>query len=189
MNRIAEKLADALVNQSVIGLEDRDFYRYAIEGILLYLVNFVTIFCLAGISRRLAECCVFFICFFPLRTYCGGIHMKTWYSCYAASCVIIQFILLMSHMIQIGWAVLLIGLFGCELCIWKLAPCVHPNHPMDVQSIKRNRRKAKIYSCIIVFTAIFFKCSGADICVMLCFSAECLVSSFLILGYVIKYSS
>lgn len=185
MNRIAERLADTLVDKSVVDSKDRDFYRYAIEGILIYLVNFVTIFCLAGVSGRLAECCIFLICFFPLRIYCGGVHMKTWYYCYIASCTIIQFILLISHILQIGWAVLLIGLSVCELCIWKLAPCVHPNHPMKEQDIKRCKQKAKVYSCIIVCMAIFFKCFNADICVILCFSAECLASNLLILRYII----
>lgn len=187
MNKIAKRLVDKLVNGNIVDLEDRDFYQYAIEGLLLYFVNYVTIFCLAGISGRLIECFVFLICFFLLRTYCGGIHMKTWYSCYIASCAIIQFILLISHMIQIGWTVLLIGLFICEMCIWKLAPCVHPNHPMEEQEIKRCQQKAKINSCIATCVIIFLKFFEKDIYVMLCFSAECLTSGLLTLGYK-KYS-
>lgn len=184
---MAGKLADIMIYKSVINLQDRDFYCYAIEGILLYFVNFATIFCLAWISGKLAECCIFLICFFPLRTYCGGIHMKTWYYCYIVSCVVIQFILLVSNMMQIGWVILLVGLGICEVCIWKLAPCVHTNHPMEEEDIKRCRQKAKIYSCIVVCIIIVLKLFKKETYVSLCFSAECLASVLLVLGNIKKY--
>ena len=80
MYKVAERLADLLVAKKVVESKDRDFYRYAIEGILLYCVNLLTLFLLAIINEKLIECCIFLVFFFPLRTYCGGIHMKTWRS-------------------------------------------------------------------------------------------------------------
>ncbi len=187
MYKVAEKLVDLLVTKKVVESKDRDFYRYAIEGILLYFVNLFTLFLLAIINEKLIECCIFLVFFFPLRIYCGGIHMKTWYSCYIVSCAIIQFILMISHNIYIGWTVLIIGLFLSELCIWILAPCDNPNHFLEQEHKKRCRQRAKIHSTIIIFLTIIFKLIGADICVMLSFSAQILVSALLIMGYIAKY--
>ncbi len=187
MYKVAERLADLLVAKKVVESKDRDFYRYAIEGILLYLVNLFTLFLLAIINEKLIECCIFLVFFFPLRIYCGGIHMKTWYSCYIVSCAIIQFILMISHSICIGWVVLIIGLVLSGLCIWTLAPCDNPNHFLEQEHKKRCRQRAKIHSTIIIFLTIIFKLIGADICVMLSFSAQILVSALLIMGYIAKY--
>ncbi len=187
MYKVAERLADLLVAKKVVESKDRDFYRYAIEGILLYCVNLLTLFLLAIINEKLIECCIFLVFFFPLRTYCGGIHMKTWYSCYIVSCAMIQFILMLSHNICIGWTVLIIGLFLSELCIWTLAPCDNPNHSLGQEQIKRCGQRAKIYSSIIIFLTIIFKLIGADICVMLSFSAQILASALLIMGYFARY--
>ena len=180
MYKVAEKLVDLLVTKKVVESKDRDFYRYAIEGILLYFVNLFTLFLLAIINEKLIECCIFLVFFFPLRIYCGGIHMKKWYSCYIVSCAIIQFILMLSHNIYIG-------LFLSELCIWTLAPCDNPNHFLEQEHKKRCRQRAKIHSTIIIFLTIIFKLIGADICVMLSFSAQILVSALLIMGYIAKY--
>lgn len=186
MEKTAGKLADILVAKGIVELRDRDFYRYAIEGILLYFVNLLTIFILAVINGKLVECCIFLSLFFPLRTYCGGMHMKTWYSCYVVSCVLIQSILILSGMIHMGWVVLLAGLVLSEICIWKLAPCESSAHILELSDNKKCRRKARMYSIFVFCLAVLLKCLEADICATLCFCAESLCSVLLLAGYFLK---
>ena len=85
MERIAGELSDVLVAKDVVEPEDRDFYRYAIESLLIIGINLFTMMGLAMLSGKAMECLFFLAVFSPLRSHIGGLHMKTWYSCYFAT--------------------------------------------------------------------------------------------------------
>ena len=131
MEKIAGKLADQLVLQEIVKKDDRDFYQYAIESLFIYIVNAAVMMVLAFSLGKVYECGAFLFFFYPLRTYCGGIHLKKWYTCCAASCCIICLIVIGAGLIIVNWMVLIFSVIVCEICVWKKAPCSHVNHPLE----------------------------------------------------------
>ena len=78
MEKAAGTLADILVKKSVVEKADRDFYRYAIETVLIYAVNIATMFILAAVTGKLPELALLLAVLYPLLKSCGGKHMNTW---------------------------------------------------------------------------------------------------------------
>ncbi len=180
MERIAGALSDMLVAREVVESENREFYRYAIESILLLLVNLATMVGLAMASGKLCEGLFFLMVFSPLRSCCGGIHMKTWYSCYFVSCGIFEIVLLLSGMVSISWWLLLILIPVCELIIWKLAPCVDEKHPISEECIQKNRLHARVYSILLCCLTVVLKLLGYEVGVMLGGSAMVLCGGLMV---------
>ena len=174
MERLSGKLADKLVLCEVVEECDRDFYQYAIESLLVYGVNAVVMTTLALGLGIVSESCVFLAFFYPLRTNCGGFHLKKWYTCCAASCILVCLVALGADFITIGWMVLPFSIAFCELCVWKMAPCVHKNHPLEPEEHGRCRSKARRYSLVVWGIVIALKIMGLEKWVMLGWSSQML---------------
>ena len=106
MENLSRKISDILVKKDIIECQNRNFYGYCIEVILLYFINLATIFIWAIFVGKFLECCFLLILISLLRNYCGGIHMNTWYSCYFITCALIGLILSICDEIIIDWYVL-----------------------------------------------------------------------------------
>lgn len=186
MDKIARLISDKMVRKKMISDEDKMFYSYALECFFICFLNIVTIFGIAICMNKFLECCFFLIVFCPLRSLCGGVHMKKWYSCYVVSCGIVAMILWMSGWIVVGYPVLIAELILGNIVILKLAPCVHENHSLEQEEVMKVKKKAIGYSMLIGFVAIGLKIIGNEVLVMLCFSAVWLVVVLLVLGKILE---
>lgn len=182
MEKAAGTLADILVKKSIVEKQDRDFYRYAIETVLVYAINFITLFVLAAITGKLPELLLLLAVFYPLRTNCGGKHMNTWYSCYIFSCIIMETVLLISGIIRVHIAATTVIIALCIGCIWLLAPVEHHDHPMEEQDFVKSRKKVRIFSICVAVIAYIFKYFGFEVGVTICVSSEVLCSVLLLWG-------
>lgn len=182
MEKAAGKLADVLVRKNVVEKEDRDFYRYAIETVLVYAINLITMFILAAVTKKLPELLMFLVVFYPIRTNCGGKHMNTWYGCYILSCILIEAVLLISGVLHIHMAVLAVIIVCCLGCIWLLAPVEHHDHPMEEQDFVRGRKKVRIFSICVAVAAFVFKYFGLEVQTVLCLCSEVMCSVVLLWG-------
>ena len=186
MERIAGVLSDVLVAKDIVEPEDRDFYRYAIESLLIICINLFTMLGLAILIGKAAECLFFLMVFSPLRSHSGGLHMKTWYSCYFVSCCLVEIVLLLSGKIVIGWGMLLFIFALCGLIIWFYRPCVNEKHPMKEADISRNRVYVRVYCILLFVLAICLKGFGCEVWVMLCTSAV-MLNAGLLVGESVRY--
>ncbi len=182
MEKAAGTLADILVKKSVVEKADRDFYRYAIETVLIYAVNFATMFILAAVTGKLPELALLLAVLYPLRQSCGGKHMNTWYGCYVISCSVFEATLLISGMIHMHIAVMAAITVVCISCIWRFAPVEHHNHILDKQDFIQNKKRARILSMSIAAAAFIFKLFGFEVGAVICVSSEVLCSVLLLLG-------
>lgn len=182
MEKAAGTLADILVKKSVVEKADRDFYRYAIETVLIYAVNFAAMFILAAVTGKLPELALLLAVLYPLRQSCGGKHMNTWYGCYVVSCSVFEATLLISGMIHMHIAVMAAITAVCISCIWRFAPVEHHNHILDKQDFIQNKKRARILSMSIAAAAFIFKLLGFEVGAVICVSSEVLCSVLLLLG-------
>lgn len=186
MERIAGVLSDVLVAKDIVGPEDRDFYRYAIESLLIICINLFTMLGLAILIGKPAECLFFLMVFSPLRSHSGGLHMKTWYSCYFASCCLVEIVLLLSGVWVVGWGIMLTVFVLCGLIIWFYRPCVNKKHPMKDADLRRNKVYVRVYCILLFILAICLKGLGCEVLLMLCTSAVMLNAGLLVGERIVK---
>ena len=186
MEKAAGTLADMLVRKSIVEKEDRDFYRYAIETAIIYAVNFITMFTLAAVTGKLTELLLLLAALYPLRSGCGGKHMKTWYGCYIVSCSVFEAVLLISGIIRIHIAVMTAIMAVCISCIWLFAPIEHHDHILEKRDFEKNRKKVRILSICVAVASYIFKYFGYEAGAAICVSSEVLCSVLLLWGVVEK---
>ena len=184
MERLAGRLADGLVQKGIVIQTDRDFYRFAIESLLVYALNLGTLFLAAILSGKVPECIFFLTVFYPLRTSCGGIHMKTWYSCYVVSCVLLESILLLSGIVHISYLLLLCGFTACSVCIWTMAPCENPRHSCNRAEKMRAKSKARLCSILLCIMTAVLKLLHMEQWATLGFCADGLCAILLLAGHI-----
>jgi accessory gene regulator B len=185
MEKTAGILADVLVKKEVIEQQDRDFYRYSIESLMLYVINFGTMFLLALFAGKFVQCIFFLAVYYPLRTYCGGVHMKHWYSCYVLSCLLVEGIVILAGMLTVGWIPIIIGTAICEVIILVCAPCEHPNHPMELEQMEKIKEKVVVISFVLFYFEIALKYFEQEEAAVLVFGAFVLASVLLVLGKIV----
>lgn len=182
MEKAAGVLADILVRKSIVEKEDRDFYRYAIETALVYVINFITMFILAAVTRKLTELLLLLAALYPLRSSCGGKHMKTWYGCYIVSCSVFEAVLLLSGVIHMHIAVMAVITAACISSIWLFAPIEHQDHILEEKDFEKNKKRVRIISICVAVIAFLFKYFGYETGAVICVSSEVLCSVLLLWG-------
>ena len=72
MKRVFAFLTDYLIKKGLVQEEDRPIYEY---GFQILIEIFLWVLCctiIAALTCSLIELCIFFIIFFPIRSYAGG---------------------------------------------------------------------------------------------------------------------
>lgn len=179
MQKIAAKITDYLIRKEYVDKEDRDFYCFTFESIMVTLINYITMLIIALLFNRVMECVFFIFLLKLLRENMGGVHMKKWYECYIASSLIVAVVICCSSHVVIGVAILLAGYIVSLTIILKFTPCIHPNNPISVEMEKVCRRKAIVYSVGVMIITFVLKYLGYEKYVTLCFYSV-MISAFLL---------
>lgn len=82
MRRIANYIADMLIQNGIVHKQNKEVYNFGIEQLLFMLLNFITALSIAGLAGMLLEGLIFMLTYLPLRKYAGGLHAKTRLQCY-----------------------------------------------------------------------------------------------------------
>lgn len=112
MYRVADRITNYLLARKVIRCEEYDIYHYGVisgaELLLCLMINLV----LAISIGCLAEFLIFSISFASLRSFTGGIHMKTYISCFFCTTLLVNTTLLISVKCMLPMSMLLV----CYVC-------------------------------------------------------------------------
>lgn len=110
MEKISMKIADILFRNDYIEDSMYSIYQYGMQVALeIGCSIFVSIIisCLLGMP---IEGFIFFAVFIPLRSYLGGFHMKSYWTCFICSCVtLVSVLLLVKYItpnIYISWVII-----------------------------------------------------------------------------------
>ena len=82
MKRVFAFLTDYLIKKGLVQEEDRPIYEY---GFQILIEIFLWVLCctiIAALTCSLIELCIFFIIFFPIRSYAGGFHFRKFSVCF-----------------------------------------------------------------------------------------------------------
>lgn len=94
MEYLSAKLANYILKKGLIDTEAYEIYQYGFQCFLEVSVSTICSLFLALLLHMLPECLFFFLLFIPLRSFGGGLHLKTYFACFIGSCLILLFTLL-----------------------------------------------------------------------------------------------
>ncbi len=91
MDVLYKRLSSFLIKNENISKDDRELYEYALKILIQGIVNIVITIFIGFLFNMIKECFCFFITFFILRKFTGGLHAKKYVNCLLSSLVIMLF--------------------------------------------------------------------------------------------------
>ena len=160
IKKIADGICKLLAMQGIIQKEDLELYRYGIENGIIVVLNFLTSVVIGIITGRLGVVLVFLCFYVPLRTYGGGVHLKSKWLCYLLSNLILLIPIYtydagMKLLSKAGYVLLLLP---AVIVIFVLCPVESVNKRLDKDERKYYRRA--LYQCVGIVCAGSFLCIG-----------------------------
>lgn len=78
MEYLANKLTDYIIEKGIITEDMTGIYKYGFQCFLEFSVSTLCSIIIALFFGMLPECLFFFLLFIPMRSFGGGLHMKTY---------------------------------------------------------------------------------------------------------------
>ena len=107
MEHLSIVLTDYIFKKGIIDEKSYEIYQYGFQCFLEVSTSTICSIIIALLLHMLPECLFFFLLFIPMRSFSGGLHLKTYFSCFIGSCLILASTLLIVKyvtvpIIQIG---------------------------------------------------------------------------------------
>lgn len=119
MEKLSMKITDLLVRKNCIEQSMYSIYQYGTQMLLEIGCSFLTSILICGMCGMLVEGLIFFAVFIPLRSYLGGVHMKSYWACFLCSVTALVGILALVRFLAPGelvsWTLLLVSSLGIFL--------------------------------------------------------------------------
>lgn len=156
MNKLAYIFTDYLLKNKVISKDEYQIYQYGFECGLEILISVLCSIFIAILLHMEFECILFFVFFIPLRSYSGGLHLKSYFSCLLFSILTLLITLLIvkycNFQIHLSFFICLISL----AFIKAIGSVNHPNRPVEhIEELAFVRITNRILFINIIFSIIF----------------------------------
>lgn len=156
MELIAKKLADYIFEKGIITEDLIDIYQYGFQCFLELSVSTLCSIIIALFLDMLSECIFFFLLFIPMRSFGGGIHMKTYFACFIGSCFILASTMLAVKYLTIPLLITFILYIFTAILILIMGPVDHPNREVDAQDNRTFIKRTHFTMLISFLLALFF---------------------------------
>ena len=155
MESIARRLTDYILSKNVIKSENYNIYVYGFQTALETAICFMTGFIIALLLRGIPEFLFFSFFFLLMRSYSGGLHLKTFRACFITSCLLLAACILAAKYIHLHYGVSLAIFLAAVLVIVATGPVDHPNKKIDEHDNVRYKLRSNVILVIGILTAIF----------------------------------
>lgn len=189
MKQLSVALTDYILKKNAISTEDYDIYLYGFQRFLELSVNVICSACIAFILHMEIECLLFFLFFIPLRSYNGGLHLKTYYSCLFFSCFTLSIILITIKFSTIGLPISFSLYIITLICIKLIGAVNHPNRPVNSEENAHFIKKSNFTFILSFFASIIFIIIGSRKFLLLEALVYLLVLCTLIIGRLIYHDN
>ena len=162
MEYLSKKLTDYILKKNVIEKENYDIYKYGFESLLETAFCFASVLVIAAFMHAIPQALFFSFFFLMMRSYTGGLHLKTFKACYIFSCLLLAACLFLVKKITAQPPVSLIIYAVSVLVILITGPVDHPNKPVEESDSKRFMLKSYMIIGISIITALALFLSRND---------------------------
>lgn len=156
MEYLAKKLTNYIYKKKIIAEELIEIYQYGFQCFLELSVSTICSIIIALFLGMLPECLFFFLLFIPMRSYGGGLHMKTYFACFIGSCFILTISLLAVKYLTISIPISFALYLFAAILILVIGPVDHPNREVDAQENRTFIKRTYFTMLISFFLALFF---------------------------------
>lgn len=156
MEDLAKKLADYIYEKEIITEELVEIYQYGFQCFLELSVSTICSIIIALFLDMLPECLFYFLLFIPIRSYGGGLHMKTYFACFIGSCLILTSSLLAVKYLTIPISISFALYLFTAILILVIGPVDHPNREVDAQENRTFIKRTYFMMLISFLLALFF---------------------------------
>ncbi|MDE7424905.1 MAG: accessory gene regulator B family protein [Lachnospiraceae bacterium] len=156
MEHLAKKLTNYILKKGIITEELVEIYQYGFQCFLELSVSTICSIIIALFLGMLPECLFFFLLFIPMRSYGGGLHMKTYFACFIGSCFILTSSLLTVKYLTIPLYIAFTLYIFTTILILFIGPVDHPNREVDVQDNRTFIKRTHFTMLISFLLALFF---------------------------------
>lgn len=184
---LSSNITDQLVKNGIIVLEEKEIYSYGLQRGFTMVINILLSLVIGLVLGMPLESIIFMVAYIPLRSYAGGYHARTQFTCHILSLVIIVVALLAIKFIS--WtntfSILLLLISGSLICF--LSPVPDSNKPLNEKEIKAYKKNVILilggqYICIFLLVLLQQKEGLESIMV-----SQMALSGMLVLGKVKKW--
>lgn len=156
MEKFSIILTNHLVKKNVVVAEKSSIYQYGFQiGLEVCFNTIISIF-IALQCQMVWETLVFFGVFILLRSYAGGLHLKTYIRCLVCSCASLWGLLLSVKYLDIH-NLLSLGIVGVSLLSIKLlSPVQDINRPLSTEELNRFGKRLNYSIASIVGVSLVF---------------------------------
>ncbi|HBA1489392.1 accessory gene regulator ArgB-like protein [Enterococcus faecalis] len=153
MQKFTRIIANTLVKEKIIDLDEVDIYIYGLETLFQYLFIAFLILTLGTINHFLLETIFFTICFLTLRRYAGGLHLKNDHFCILFSLLLIQLMIILVKSDTVSINILEFLACVSYIYIYLSNPIDNKNKPLDNEELAyfKNKLKLSLYKYLFVF--------------------------------------
>lgn len=156
MEHIAKKLTNYIYEKEIITEDLVEIYQYGFQCFLELSVSTICSIIIALFLGMLPECLFFFLFFIPMRSYGGGLHMKTYLACFIGSCIILASSLLAVKYFTIPILISFMLYLLAAILILVIGPVDHPNREVDAQENRTFIKRTYCTTLISFLLALFF---------------------------------
>ena len=125
MEHLSIVLTNYIFKKGIIDEKNYEIYQYGFQCFLEVSASTICSIVIALLLHMFSECLFFFLLFIPMRSFSGGLHLKTYFSCFIGSCLILTTTLLIVKYLTIPIPISIIILI--------IGPVDHPNREVDSQ--------------------------------------------------------
>lgn len=153
MRKAISGITNYLIQEKIIGEEEKSIYLFGLTLLFKYFVSIVSIILLGTMNHSLKEVLVTILLLLPLRSYAGGIHLKKDSLCLIFSVVIIQIIIFVNRLHTFNLITnIFLSLVSC-LLIDLIGPVDNKNKPLDniEKVVFKNRLQKVLFAQLILF--------------------------------------
>lgn len=140
---IASKVADFFICRNWIQKDEYEIYRYGVEVILSFALNFCIVLICALIFGEIFYTFLFYAVFLLMRKFCGGYHADTYLRCnmiFAVNVILVELLLKVPN--EVSNHLLFLAIVSSVLLIGKFTPIVNSNKPVDSEKQRKYRKIA-----------------------------------------------
>lgn len=156
MTFLSIKLTNYILKMGIIEKDSYSIYQYGFQCFLEVSTSTICSILIASYLQMIPECILFFLFFIPLRSYNGGIHMRTYTACFLCSCGILISTLLMVKYINVTLSVSFPIYIIVFIFMKLIGPVNHPNREVDSEDNILFIKKTNITLIICFIIATVF---------------------------------
>lgn len=155
MKFLSEKLTDYIIKSGAISEESYAIYLYGFQIGLEMMSCFLTSLFIALYLHMIPQFLVSTATFVLLRTFAGGIHLKSYLGCFICSIAVQTMILLVNKYYTLKYSISWLVILSGTILILKMAPVENFNRELDLDERKHCKGVTKkVLMGIIVVSAV-----------------------------------